>query len=142
MGGLAGFIDDTRSKYDLIKEKIEFLKSGASSVDENLPTIYSFLGEGERNANLTLAIISVIIVLAGGLLVEWLFGRYTSGMRKKIRETEPTNWRAKTGALLLRLGIDLLHMMVFAIAVLAIFYLFSDRNMAQRVLVPPIWRLF
>jgi len=135
MGGLAGFIDDIKNKIDLIKEKIEFLKSGASGVDENLPTIFSYLGEGKRNANLTLAIVSVIIVFLGGFLIEWLFGRYTAGMRTKIKDTPPANWRANGGTLLLRLGIDLSHMLVFAVAVLAIFYLFSDRNMAQRVLV-------
>jgi len=135
MTGIAGFIDAVRAKVDLIRLRIEELKASDAAKMTEIPSLYSYLGKGERDANSTGVIISAILVFLAAFFVEFLFYRYTAAVRRRIVATPPVDWKAKLSALGLRGLLDLVSICVFATAVLAIFHLFLGRTMPQRVLV-------
>jgi small-conductance mechanosensitive channel len=135
MTGIAGFIDTVRAKVDLIRLRVEEFKSGEDTKMTKIPSLYSYLGKGERDANSTRVILSAIAVFLAAFLIDFMFNRYTAAVRRHIAATPPVNWRAKMSALGLRGLLDLISICVFAAAVLVIFHLFLDRTMPQRVLV-------
>ena len=135
MTGIAGFIDAVRAKVDLIRLRIEELKASDDTKMTEIPSLYSYLGKGERDANSTRVIISAILVFLAAFFTDFLFNRYTAAVRRRIEATLPVNWKAKMSALGLRALLDLSSICVFAAAVLVIFYLFLNRTTPQRVLV-------
>ena len=135
MTGIAGFIDAVRAKVDLIRLRVEELKSGDDTKMTQIPSLYTYLGKGERDANSARVIISAIAVFLAAFFIEFLFNRYTATVRRRIAATLPVDWRTKISALGLRGLLDLVSICVFAAAVLVIFYLFLNRTMPQRVLV-------
>jgi len=135
MTGIAGFIDAVRAKVDLIRLRVEALKSGGDTKMTEIPSLYTYLGKGERDENSTRVIISTIAVFLAAFFIEFLFNRYTATVRRRIAATPPVDWRAKMSALGLRGLLDLVSICVFAAAVLVIFHLFLNRTMPQRVLV-------
>ncbi|MGA9477488.1 MAG: hypothetical protein WBV21_06895, partial [Desulfobacterales bacterium] len=135
MTGIAGFIDAVRAKVDLIRLRVEALKSGADTKMAQIPSLYTYLGKSERDANATRVILSAIVVFLAAFFIDFLFNRYTAAVRRRIATTLPVNWRAKISALGLRGLLDLVSICVFTAAVLVIFYLFLNHTMPQRVLV-------
>jgi small-conductance mechanosensitive channel len=135
MTGIAGFIDAVRAKVDLIRLRAETLKSGDDTKMTQIPSLYTYLGKGERDANSAKVIISAIAVFLAAFFIDFLFYRYTAAVRRRIAATPPVDWKAKMSALGLRGLLDLVSICVFAAAVLIIFYLFLNRTMPQRVLV-------
>jgi small-conductance mechanosensitive channel len=133
--GIAGFIDALRAKVDLIRLRIEELKSGDDRTRTQFPSLYTYLGKGERDTNSTKVIISAIAVFLAAFFIDFLFYRYTKALRRRIAATPPVDWKAKMSALGLRGLLDLVSICVFAAAVLVIFYLFLNRTTPQRVLV-------
>jgi small-conductance mechanosensitive channel len=135
MTGIAGFIDTVRAEVDLIRLRVEELKTGDDTKTTEIPSLYTYLGKGERDANSTRVILSTILVFLAAFFIDFLFYRYTKALRQRIAATPPVDWKAKMSALGLRGLLDLVSICVFAAAVLVIFYLFLDRTMPQRVLV-------
>ncbi|MGA8240116.1 MAG: hypothetical protein WB818_06045, partial [Desulfobacterales bacterium] len=135
MTGIAGFIDAVRAKVDFIRLRIEELKASDDTKMTEIPSLYTYLGKGERDANSTRVIISAIAVFLAAFFIDFLFNRYTAAVRRRIEATPPVDWKAKMSALGLRGLLDLASICVFAAAVLVIFYLFLNRTMPQRVLV-------
>ena len=135
MTGIAGFIDAVRAKVDLIRLRAEELKSGDDTKMTQIPSLYTYLGKGERDTNSARVIISAIAVFLAAFFIDFLFNRYTAAVRRRIDATLPVDWRAKISALGLHGLLDLVSICVFTAAVLVIFYLFLNRTMPQRVLV-------
>ena len=135
MTGIAGFIDAVRAKVDLIRLRVEELKSGDDTKMTQIPSLYTYLGKGERDTNSTRVILSAIAVFLAAFFIDFLFNRYTAAVRRRIDATLPVDWRAKISALGLHGLLDLVSICVFTAAVLVIFYLFLNRTMPQRVLV-------
>jgi len=135
MTGIAGFIDAVRAKVDLIRLRVEELKASDDTKMTEIPSLYTYLGKGERDANSTSVIISAILVFLAAFFIDFLFNRYTAAVRRRIEATPPVDWKAKMSALGLRGLLDLASICVFAAAVLVIFYLFLNRTTPQRVLV-------
>ena len=135
MTGIAGFIDAVRAKVDLIRLRVEELKASDDTKTTEIPSLYTYLGKGERDANSTRVILSTIAVFLAAFFIDFLFYRYTKALRRRIAATLPVDWRTKISALGLRGLLDLVSICVFAAAVLIIFYLFLNRTMPQRVLV-------
>ncbi|MFZ0614584.1 MAG: mechanosensitive ion channel family protein [Desulfobacterales bacterium] len=135
MTGLAGFIYDFKAKFDLILVRFEALNSGADTKVAKIPSLYSYLGTGERDSNATRVILGAGAVFLLAFFIDFLFNRYTAAARRRIEATRPADWRAKIGALVLRELLDLASICVFAVAVLVIFHLFPDRSTPKRVLV-------
>ena len=141
MTGIAGFIDTVRSKVDLIRLRVEELKAGDDTKMTELPSLYTYLGKGEEDANSTRVIISTIAVFLTAFFIEFLFNLYTATVRRRIAATPPVDWKAKMSALCLRGLLDLVSICVFAAAVLVIFHLFLNRTMPRRRFSwPPTWR--
>ncbi len=135
MTGIAGFIYDFKTKFELILERLDALKSGADTKVAKIPSLYTYLGTGERDANATRVLLSAGAVFLLAFFTDFLFNRYTAAVRRRIEATRPADWKARIGALLLRGLLDLASICVFAAAVLVIFHLFPDRSTPQRVLV-------
>jgi small-conductance mechanosensitive channel len=137
VGGLAGFINKTRELIKFLHARIEFLRSGVDVgiVADESPSVFTYLGKGERGSNPLRSIFSVIAVFAASLIIDWLFRRYTLKARRRIEDNPPAGWMAKIGSLAFRALLDFLSIAVFAIATLAIFYIFLVGNTGQRVLV-------
>ncbi|MGB5749492.1 MAG: mechanosensitive ion channel family protein [Desulfobacterales bacterium] len=134
--GIAGFIDKIKNLTALLQTRIEFLRSGASAAPQQLAGIYTFLGKGERGTKtVTGVILSVAALLAGALLIEWLFVLYTAAARRRITSTVPSGWGAKIGALSMRALLDFAAIVIFIVAAMTIFFLFLDRTAGQRVLL-------
>jgi small-conductance mechanosensitive channel len=134
--GIAGFIEKIKNLTALLQTRIEFIRSGGSAVPQELSGIYAFLGRGERGTKtVPQVILSVAAVLAGALLIEWLFVLYTAAARRRITSSAPSGWIAKIGSLGSRALLDLTAIIIFIIAALILFFLFLDRTAGQRVLL-------
>ena len=134
--GIAGFIDKMKNLTALLQTRIEFLRSGGRAGLQDASGLFAFLGKGERGTKtVTSVIVSVAAVLAGGLLIEWLFVLYTAAARRRITSSVPSGWVAKIGALSMRSLLDFTAIVIFIAAALTIFFLFLDRTAGQRVLL-------
>jgi small-conductance mechanosensitive channel len=135
-GGVAGIINKVKNLTTLLQARVEYLRSGGSASPQQVGGIYKFLGQGERGTKtVTAVILSVAAVLAGALLIEWLFVLYTTAARRRITESEPSGWIARIGTLASRSFLDLAAIVIFIVAALIIFFLFLDRTAGQRVLL-------
>lgn len=134
--GIAGFIHKTRNLMATLQTRIEFLRSGETEAPQKVAGIFVFLGTGENEGRSPASVIlTVAAVLAGGLLVQWLFVLYTRGVRRRISEAIPSGWGSKIGTLATRALLDFAGILVFVIAALAFFYIFLDRSAGQRILL-------
>jgi hypothetical protein len=123
--GIAGFIHKIRNLTGLLQSRIEFLRSGARDAPQKVAAIYTLLGTGERGTKTVAAVIlSVAAVLAGALLIEWLFVLYTAAARRRIISSVPSGWVAKIGALSSRALLDFAAIVIFIVAAMSIFFLF------------------
>ena len=134
--GIAGFIDKIKNLTALLQTRVEFIRSGGRAVPQEAGGIYTFLGRGERGTKtVPQVILSVAAVLAGGLLIEWLFVLYTAAARRRITSSVPAGWIAKIGSLGSRALLDVMAIIIFIVAALILFFLFLDRTAGQRVLL-------
>jgi len=134
--GVAGFIDKIKNLTALLQARIEYIRSGGSAAPQQVEGIYAFLGRGERGTKtVTNVILSVAAVLAGGLLIQWLFVLYTAAARRRITSSVPSGWIAKIGSLASRALLDFTAIVILIIAAVILFFLFLDRTEGQRVLL-------
>ncbi len=134
-GGIAGFIDKIKNLTVLLQTRIELLRSGGSGPRE-VSGVFAFLGTGERRTKTVASVIlSVAAVLAGALLIEWLFVLCTAAARQRIISSAPSGWIAKIGSLSMRALLDFAAIAIFIVAALTLFFLFLDRTAGQRVLL-------
>jgi small-conductance mechanosensitive channel len=134
--GIAGFIEKIKNLTALLQTRLEYIRSGGSAAPKELEGIYAFLGRGERGTKtVTQVILSVAAVLAGALLIEWLFVLYTAAARRRITSSEPSGWIAKIGSLSSRALLDLTAIIIFIVAAVILFFLFLDRTAGQRILL-------
>jgi len=133
--GIAGFIHKIKNLTTLLQTRIELLRSGGGGPRE-VSGVFAFLGRGERGTKTVAAVIlTVAAVLAGALLIEWLFVLYTAAARQRIITSVPSGWVAKIGALSMRALLDFAAIAIFIVAALILFFLFLDRTPGQRVLL-------
>jgi small-conductance mechanosensitive channel len=134
--GIAGFIEKIKNLTALLQARIEFIRSGGSAAPQKFEGLYAFLGRGERGTKtVPQVILSVAAVLAGALLIEWLFVLYTAAARRRITSSEPSGWIAKIGSLGSRALLDFTAIIIFIIAAVILFFLFLDRTAGQRLLL-------
>ncbi|MBT8367415.1 MAG: hypothetical protein KJP23_22205, partial [Deltaproteobacteria bacterium] len=134
--GMAGFIEKVKNLTALLQSRIEFLRSGGSSAPQEAPGIFFLLGKGERGTkSVATVILSVAAVLAGALLIEWLFVLYTAAARRRITSSLPSGWIAKIGSLSMRALLDFAPVAIFIVAALVLFFVFLERTAGQRVLL-------
>ena len=133
--GIAGFIHKIRNLTAVLQARIELLRSGGEGPRE-VSGVVAFLGRGERGTKTVASVIlSVTALLAGALLIEWLFVLYTAAARRSIITSVPSGWGAKIGVLSMRALLDFTAIVIFIVAALILFFLFLDRTPGQRVLL-------
>ncbi len=133
--GIAGFIHKIRNLTAVLQARIELLRSGGEGPRE-VSGVVAFLGRGERGTKTVASVIlSVTALLAGALLIEWLFVLYTAAARRSIITSVPSGWVAKIGALSSRALLDFAAIVIFIVAALILFFIFLDRTPGQRVLL-------
>jgi len=134
--GIAGFIDKVKNLTALLQTRIEYIRSGGGDAQKQLDGIYAFLVRGVRGTkSMARVLVSVAAVLAGALLIEWLFVLYTAAARRRIVSSDPSGWIAKIGALTSRALLDFTAIVIFIVAALILFFFFLDRTPGQRVLL-------
>jgi small-conductance mechanosensitive channel len=134
--GIAGFIDKIKNLTALLQTRIEFIRSGGKEAPKELSGLYAFLGRGERGTKtVPQVILSVAAVLAGALLIQWLYMLYTAAARRRIASSAPSGWIAKIGTLASRALLDFTAIIIFIVAAMILFFLFLDRTAGQRVLL-------
>jgi small-conductance mechanosensitive channel len=137
VGGLAGLIEKIRYLSNTIQWRIDVLKSDVGADPEDLPHLYKLLskGESQEKPDLFKTLMSVIGLLGASLVILWLFKRYIAGFYHRIESATSADCKAKIGGLTLRSLLDFISMLIFAIAALAIFFVFMKRSGPQSVLV-------
>ena len=135
-GGIAGFIDKIKNLTALLQTRLELLRAGGSNAPQEVSGVFAFLGTGERGTKTVASVIlSVAAVLAGALLIEWVFVLYTAAARRRIISSVPSGWTGKIGALSMRALLDFAAIAIFIVAALTLFSLFLDRTAGQRVVL-------
>ena len=136
-GGLINLIKRIRFISDSIQWRVYVLKSGAGTDPKNLPRLSRVLriGENQEKPDPFKTITSVTGLLAASLVLFWLFRWFIAASYRRIENAASTDWKSKTGALVLRSLLDLSSMFIFTIAALVIFFVFMDRSASQSVLV-------
>ena len=134
-GGLAGFVHNMRGLVNFTRARIRYLMSGATAFDDELPKAFGHLTESEGEPHPIKTSASEIALFAVGLLVYWLFRRFTSAARQRLETTPPATWLIRIWRLTLRSVLDLVSMCVFALATLALFFLFLDYGGPERLVV-------
>jgi small-conductance mechanosensitive channel len=137
VGGLAGLIKKIQYLSNIIQWRIYALKSGVGADPENMPHLYQLLSkdESQEKPDPFKTILSVSGLLTASLVILWLFRRYTAASYRRIESATSADWKAKIGGLTLGSLLDFISMLIFAIAALAIFFIFMKRSAPQSVLV-------
>lgn len=133
--GLAGFVDKLRNLAGRLQERVETLRRGGGDTPAELSGVFTFLGVGERGRGVWHAIWTSAAVFAGAFLISGLLRLYSHRARRNIEATPPAGWTGKLGTLLVEALLELMQLVLFALATLAIYYIVLDRTAGQRVLV-------
>ncbi len=136
IGGIAGFLHSIKNRISFIRERIETLRTSEGvDIQEEFPSIYKYIGDGEKTGNPVRTIWSVILVFAGAMLLDWIFRRYLLSVRKQIVGSEPPSWIGRLARLALRAVLDCMSIGVFTVAVIIISHAFLANTPGQRLLV-------
>jgi small-conductance mechanosensitive channel len=135
VGGLAGVIQKSKELMEKLRERIAFLQSGAAAAPAQVPTIFTYLGTGEKTSRPAQTIISVALLFAAAAGVLAAFLVLTAGPRKRLAAGSSAKLTSRLGASLGLALLSIAAMGVFAAAVLAFFYGFMERTTPQSVLV-------
>lgn len=126
-GGFNGFVEDIKAKAAFAKNRIEMLKQSRDSAFKDLDTKFQDKDRGRENKPLETIIIVAAIFLGAGL-IEFLFGFLTRAARQRIAISPQKTWYGKMGASALLSGIELIHMLIFFLAAICLFYIFVPRT--------------
>jgi moderate conductance mechanosensitive channel len=95
---------------------------------DQLPSVPAFFAQrliGDRDPSVLLVIlVFFVIILAGGLIAEWLFRRVTGEVCEQVTGARPEAASAKLGYLLLDIVLDLLAILVFLLGAVGTFLVF------------------
>ncbi len=133
--GVAGIVRKAEENVTLFHQRLKDLQSGAVAVPSFLPKAYADLrGEG-GTSDIIRMFLAIVVLLAGGLGAEWLFGRYAADMRNRLIAAPPSHWTVKIKCLLLLGSIEFMSVCVFSVATLALFFLFFNRGPFARLVL-------
>ena len=95
---------------------------------DRLPDVPALFAErliGEREPSVLLRILAFFgIILAGGLVAEWLFRRVTGEVCAQVTAARPEGASARLGYLALDIVLDLLAILVFVLGAIGTFFVF------------------
>ena len=131
--GLARIVQTAEENTTLFYKRLSDIRSGAVAVPEFLPKAYADLRGQGGTSNIFIMFAAILALLGSGVGAEWLFGRYTANMRKRLTTSPPAHWLVKLKRLLLLGAIEFFSICVFSIATLAVFFLFFNRGPFARL---------
>ena len=134
-GRLVAFINGVKELMEKVKERIAFLRSGATAAPSQIPSIFTYLGSGEKATHPERTIFSVVSVFAAAFAVVLLFRFLTTVARKRFESSAGSQFISKIGASAGLALLSIAGMVLFVGATLTGLYVFLDRTTAQRVLV-------
>ena len=135
IGLVAGIIQHSNELLNKLRERIAFLRSGATATPAKVPSIFTYLGTGEKGTSPTKTIFSVLAIFAAGFAAVLLFHFLTAGPRQRLENNTANKFSSRLGA---SFGLALLRivgMVLFTGTILILFYTLLDRTTPQRVLV-------
>ena len=135
IGLVAGVIQNSNELLQKLRERIAFLRSGATAAPAKVPSIFTYLGTGEKGTSPTKTIFSVVAVFAAAFAMVLLFHLLTAGTRERLENNTANKFSSRLGA---SFGLALLRivgMVLFIGTILILFYTLLDRTTGQRVLV-------
>jgi moderate conductance mechanosensitive channel len=100
-----------------------------------VPFLLGRLAEGKTTAQLLLTVVAVVIMFAAGMVAEMVFRRLTTRMRSRIPDHRVEAFTTRLGYLLQRFGWQLLDLLVFGIATVAVFFALYHGHGATRLTV-------
>jgi small-conductance mechanosensitive channel len=134
--GIAALIATTKNRIDLIRIRIEELRSsGSLDIQKDLPALYKFIKGSEKGGSLARTIFSVVFALASALVISWLFRRYVLPAESQFRESAFPKWTDRLMGLAFRAFLDVISIVIFTAVVIVISFLFLSMTAPQRVLV-------
>ncbi len=133
--GLTVLIRDMRRVLLHVRDRIRFLMSGATEVDDHLPEAFGQIMEIEYRPNPLRAMAALFLLFAGGLGIDWLFRRFTAPARRRLEGSRPPNWRVKLGRLALRSLLDFASICVLTVATLILFFVFLEDGRPMRFVI-------
>jgi moderate conductance mechanosensitive channel len=130
-----GFLDDVEAEAATLRQAWGRMFAAGPA----LPTVPRFLADqliGERDpAILLLIALATAIIFAAAAAVEWLYRRLTARLRRRVSEEPPETALARMAYALLRLGLDLLGIAIFAAAAVATFFVFYHGHVPVRLTI-------
>jgi len=133
--GLMAIVQKFEEDFTLFHQRLKDMQSGAVAVPDFLPKAYADVRGKGGISNILLMFAGILVVLAAGLGAEWLFGRYTADMRKRLTSSPPAHWTVKMKRLGLCAMIEFISICVFTVATLAVFFLFLNRGPVARLVL-------
>ncbi len=135
VSGLAKIAQEAEENITLFNKRLRDIQSGAVAVPEFLPQTYADLRGKGGISNILLMFAAILALLVAGLGAEWLFGRYTAGIRQRLIASPPAHWTVKIKRLGLCAMIEFMSLFVFAAATLIVFFLFFNRGPFARLVL-------
>jgi hypothetical protein len=102
IGGIAGFILKIRKQAAFIRDRINFLRSGAAAAPEDLPKLFAGFIRNGGKLDIVKSLSALILLFAGSLVFELLFRRYTAPARCRLEADPVKSWWGQTGRLTLQ----------------------------------------
>jgi len=136
-GGIAGLVREMKKSSAFVRDRFEYLFSGASTAPRELPKALSGIlsGSGKLSpGRLLLAIVVLSIFWTGAI---YLFKKKTARARKSIANTpDDSLWYTRMGRLFLRALLDLFGVVIFTVVVfLCYLILFSEGAASKPVIM-------
>ncbi len=128
LGSLAGFIERVKANVRFIRERLQFLQSGAGAAPEDLPRAFRHLSGGKGIQHFFGIMGRVAILFIVALFIDWLFNRYIARARRHIASSPPDKWRGKMGRLALNALIDFVSICVFTMSILIVILILSEER--------------
>ncbi len=131
--GIHAALQAMRAKLKLIRDRVEYVFSGAELVPALYPKLLGAVDPAERQIPFGRLMAALVVLTSIWFAVKWLFHWLTSRLRRDINATpRETGWFIKAGRLSLRLCIDFGTMLAVMILLGIVYMLVFHDPMRQR----------
>lgn len=133
LGGIYAIVRQAEENITLFQRRLAEVRAGAVAVPDFLPQAYSNLKGRTVGVGVLHTLAAIAVLFAGGLVAEWLFGRYAAGMRNRLTSSAPAHWAVRVKRRVLWAAVEFLSILVFCIATSAVFFLFYNTGQFARL---------
>lgn len=135
--GIAGFVQRLREGGNRIRDRFEYLFSGASVAPRELPNALQVLISGDQRLSAGQVVLGLAVLSALWLGAMYLFRRKTAAARLSIAQTPADAlWYTRMGRLFLRALLDFFGLvLILAVVFTCYLVLFGEEHAAKPVIV-------